>query len=239
MGFLAVLATAGVAWTAVPSGPDPAVKEWPAWPYLSQCDYGSPFYAVNAFSGKAEAEKGSLPSQVALRNFLAKGDLPWLRGTRHWRLVVETADRAEFSRGSLTGELEWLTFESDEGIWKWSGYSSDCEPTSIVGGGPVVTWSVADPTVDPGTVARHIDVNLGPGPCASGKPKNPRARLVFKKWGRKLLMTIWLKPLPEGAYTCLGVVEPPLRVTLPRRMKLFRLYDGATYPPRPAVSLNS
>lgn len=198
-----------------------------------------PFYAVTAFSGKAEAERGSLPPQIALREFLAKSDLSWLKGTRHWRPVVETEDRAEFSRGPLTGELEWLTFDLEEGNWKWSGYSSDCEPTSIVGRGPVVTWSVADSSLGPGTAVRHIDVNLGPGPCASGKPQNPRARLVFKKWGRKLLMTIWLKPLPEGVYTCLGVIEPPLRVALPRKVKLFRLYDGATYPPRPAVSPNS
>jgi hypothetical protein len=48
-------------------------------------------------------------------------------------------------------------------------------------------------------------------------------------------MSIWIEPLPPGFYTCQGVLEPPLKVTLPRRINLAKLYDAATYPPGPAV----
>jgi hypothetical protein len=233
-GVLAVLGAVGVAQSAsAPVGPDPVVREWPAWPYLSHCE-GLPFYAPAAFSGRAEAEMGSLPSELALLEFIEHGDLPWLRGTRHWRKVAEDEDQAEFARGSLSDELEWLSFQQEDGAWMFDGYASGCDPTSIVGEGWVFSWSLLDPK-PPNTAVRRIQIRLGSGPCSSGKPHTPRARLVFREWGRQLLLTVWVKALPPRRYTCQGVKEPPLKVTLPRKIKLSKLFDGATYPPKPAL----
>ncbi len=239
VGVLAVLATAAAAWSAsAPRGPDPAVEEWPAWPYSTQCELGLPFDPVTAFSGRAEAERGSRPSEVALREFLRRDSLrrdSLVRSMSRWRLLAEDEDQAEFVHGPLSGKLEWLRFEREAEGWRFSGSSSDCDPTSIVGGGPVVTWTLAESILDSNAALQKVAVDLGPGPCSGGSPQNPRARLVFRNWGRKLLMTVWLKPLPEGSYMCPGVFEPPLKVTLPRKIKLSRLYDGSTYPPTPAI----
>jgi hypothetical protein len=121
--------------------------------------------------------------------------------------------------------------------WEYRQYSGDCEPRSIVGNGPVVTWSLAGPKgLAPNAAVHRIKVSLGPGFCNDGKPQNPLARLVFRKWGRKLLMTVWLEPPSPGPHTCPGRVEPPLEVTLPRKTRLSRLFDGSTYPPTPAVA---
>jgi hypothetical protein len=235
VGVLAVLLTATAAWSAPgPNGPDPAVKEWPNWPYLTQCGEGLSFDPVAAFSGSANAERGSSPSEVALRDFIEQGDLPWLRSTRNWRHVASTEGQAEFSRGRLSGELEWLSFAQREGAWEFSGYSSHCHPVSKVGNGPAVGWDLAGNELKPKAELRRIQVSLSGGPCSGGRPLGPRARVVFKGLGRKLLMTIWIKPF-HGPRTCPGVFEPPLTVSLPRRIRLDRLFDGATYPPTPAI----
>jgi len=199
-----------------------------------------PFEPVAVFSGNADAEDGSLPSEGGLREAIAHKEIYVSDAVSNWRLLAEDEDEAEFVHGRLAGTLAWASFKLTDGRWKSSGGSSDCEPTSIVGNGPVVTWSVAQPNGStPSGVVRRLKVNLGPGPCSSGLPQNPRARLVFEKWGRKLLMTIWLKPLPEGFYDCIGISEPPLKVTLPRKIRLDHLFDGSTYPPRPAIPLGS
>jgi hypothetical protein len=236
VGVLVALASGAAAWAASgpPSGPDPAVEEWPEWPYLTTCGYSLAFDPVAAFSGTTEAEKGSRPSEVALREALERDEIPYNRSDTHWRLLAEDDDEAEFVHGRLSGWLEWVSFQLEEGAWKWRRSSSDCQPTSIVGRGPVVTWDLAE-SKKPNDVVRRIKIRLGPGECDGGRPQNPRARLAFKKWGRKLLMTVWLKPLPPGAYTCPGLIEPPKMVTLPRKIKLHRLWDGSTYPPRPAI----
>lgn len=236
MGVLVALATGAAAWAASgpPSGPDPAVKEWPRWPYLTTCDYSLAFDPVSVFSGTTEAEKGTRPSEVALREALERDEIPYSRSDSNWRLLAEDEDEAEFVHGRLSGQLEWTSFQLEEGAWKMRRYSSDCEPTSIVGRGPVVTWDLAEPKKS-NDLVRRIKIRLGPGDCNDGKPQNPRARVRFRKLGRKLLMTVWLKPVSPGPHTCPGLIEPPLKVTLPRKIKLHRLWDGSTYPPRPAI----
>jgi hypothetical protein len=233
---LVALVSAAAAWaaTAPPSGPDPVVEEWPAWPYLTQCG-GLPFYPVTVFSGNAEAELGTRPSEVALREALERGELPYVSSKSNWRLIAEDQDQAEFAHGRLAGRLEWVAFEFRDGKWQYQRSSSDCNPESILGEGRVVAWSLAEPELAPSVPVRRIRIHLNGGECSSGQPQNPRARLVFRKWGRKLLMSVWLEPLPPGFYTCQGIFEPPLKVTLPRKMRLHRLWDGGTYPPRPAI----
>jgi hypothetical protein len=45
-------------------------------------------------------------------------------------------------------------------------------------------------------------------------------------------MALWLRPLPPGGYTCVGLVEPPLKIQLPGPLGDRELRDGGTYPPR-------
>jgi hypothetical protein len=236
MGTLAAGIGSSVARTGSsgpPSGPDPAVVEWPAWPYETACG-GQPFDPVAVFSGPTEAELGSGAPEAALREFLQKRPFPWTK-PHFWRLVAASETTAEFVRGRLASQLEWVSFELKDGQWREGPYWSDCEPTSIAGNGPVVTWSLAPRKRPFPKWVRRVRVNLGPGQCSGGLRQNPRARVTFKPLGKKLLMIVWLKPLPPGNYTCPGVLEPPLMVRLPHKVRLSRLFDGATYPPTPVL----
>jgi hypothetical protein len=230
---LACIAPPSAFAASPPSGPDPAVLEWPRWPYQATCGYLA-FDPVSVFSGPTEAELGSSPPETALRAFLERREIPWVK-PRFWRLVAEDETTAEFVHGRLVRGLEWVAFELQDGKWKFVSYSSNCHPTSIVGRGTVVTWDLAPQEKPLRKWVRRVRVNLGPGNCSGGRSQNKRARPVFQPLGNKLLMTIRLTPLPPGVYTCPGLVEPPLTVRLPRRMRLSRLLDGGTYPPRPAL----
>lgn len=230
------LATAQAAQRA--RGPDPAVKEWPNWPYPTSCDgYGLAFNPVSVFSGPTGAELGSKPSEVALRNFLrSEGWVRQLGASAHdWRLLAETDKAAEFASGRLAhpNRMSSMSFELDGGEWKWSGFSSGCQPTSIVKGRPALTWRISaeQETVDRNT--RKLLINLGPGPCSGGMSQNARAKKpIFRRLGgRRWLMIMQLKPLPPGPHTCQGIIEPPLEVTLPSKIGKRKLLDGATYPP--------
>jgi hypothetical protein len=226
---LFVFAPAAAALT--PRGPDPAVRQWPAWPYQTTC--GSlAFDPVVAFSGPTEAELGSLPSEIALRGFLRAPTMPSIH-TSSWRLVAESEDTAEFAYGRLSTRVEWLSFKLIDGAWRYSGYASGCRPQSIVRRGPVVTWALAgNQTLTPKT--RRVRVNLAGGPCSGGRSQNDHAHPLFRSVGGKLLMTIWLDPVGPGPHTCQGLVEPSLIVKLHGRLGDRELFDGGTYPPRSA-----
>jgi hypothetical protein len=89
-------------------------------------------------------------------------------------------------------------------------------------------------TLGPGT--RRIKVDLSPPyrGCDGGRSLDAAARRPeFRQYGKRLVMTIWLEPLPPGVYTCQELEEPPLVVRLPGRLGDRRLFDGHTYPPRP------
>jgi len=58
---------------------------------------------------------------------------------------------------------------------------------------------------------------------------------VFFELGKRLLMVMRLKSLPPGGYTCEGIIEPPLRVKLPKPLGNRTLFDGGAYPPTRAV----
>jgi hypothetical protein len=220
-----------------PSGADPAVAEWPIWPYQAVC-YGPPFDPVNVFSGAATAELGSLPSEVALRDVLHDPALAWL-GLRqaHWRFVSEGDTQAVFVNGDLSSAFQqWILLERSAEGWKLAGNGS-CAPRSILHGLVAVPWTVAVDQQALGKNTRRIRIDLAPGGCSGGMGQNERARKpIFRRIGRRLLMTMLVDPLPPGAYTCQGVVEPPLEVRLPGRLGKRKLYDGGTYPPGDVVS---
>jgi len=236
--LLAVMPLAGAQAAKRARGPDPAVKEWPAWPYRTSCDgFGLPFDPISVFSGPTGAELGSSPSEVALRDFLRTEK--WVRqlgaSAHDWRLLAETDKAAEFTSGRLAepNRMSSMSFELDGGQWKWNGFSSGCQPTSIVKGRAALTWQISSEqeTVDRNT--RKLLIDLGPGPCSGGRSQNARAmKPAFRRLGsRRWLMIMQLKPLPPGPYTCQGIVEPPLEVTLPSKIGKRKLLDGATYPP--------
>jgi hypothetical protein len=228
VGALA-LATVPALAASPPSGSDPTVRRWPSWPYETTCGNLS-FDPVAAFSGQTDAELAATPQGAALRQ--AIDEFQSLDVHKHyWRLLAEDGGVAEFAHGRLPDHVETLTIEKQGESWKGVGYSSRCEPTDIFSQGPVVAWSLDRSTGALRAGTREIKVNLGPGPCNSGMSQNKHAHAAFRVEGKKLLMTIWLDPLPRGGYTCQGLIEPPLAVKLPRHLGGQTLYDGSTYPP--------
>ncbi len=231
---LLVATTSFAAVAEAPVGPDPVVEKWPQWPYKTSCGELE-FDPVAVFGGPTGAERGSRPSEKALATFLKRED--WVRDyvpVRHWRLLAETEDAAEFASGRLSSVYgpSTMSFELEGGRWKWWGLSSGCDPTSIIDGLQAVTWTLAIDKPKPDGDDRHLWINLGPGPCSGGRSQNARARKpVVWQVGRKLIMAMTLKPLPPGGYTCQGISEPPLKIKLPERLGDMRLFDGGTYPP--------
>lgn len=214
---------------SVPPGSDPAVAEWPDWPYQAACY--SVFDPVSAFSGPAEAELGSLPSEVALREITTSLTFPRLPQS-DWRRISETETEAVFESGDLSSPFpQWVLLERVDAVWKLAG-NGNCMPGTVLHGLAAVPWTIAAGQPAPGKNTRRIHVDLGPGPCSSGIGQNARARKpIFRQLGKKLLVTIVVDPLPSGVYTCQGVIEPPLSVTLPGRLGARKLFDGGSFPP--------
>ncbi len=140
-----------------------------------------------------------------------------------------------YGHGRLPG-VDQLTLEESNGAWDFAGYSSACQPTSVVDGRMAITWTLSSKqsSLRPGT--RQLWIDLGPGECSGGQSQNARAmKPVFFELNERLLMVMRLKPLPPGNYTCPGLIEPPLRVKLPKRLGGRVLFDGGVYPPSQAV----
>lgn len=233
---LAVAATASAVTGEDPQGPDPAVEEWPVWPYQASC-YGPPFDPVSAFSSPTTAEYGSRPAEVALREAIQDPALAGVGMARHgWRWVSESATHGVFVTGALSGPGPWwASFKRDDQGWKWAG-SGTCLPRTVLHGLSAVTWTLAADQPALGKNTRRIRIDLGPGGCSSGMGQNERARKpIFRRIGKRLLMTMLVDPLPPGFYTCQGVLEPPITVTLPGRLGTRTLFDGGTYPPGDVV----
>jgi hypothetical protein len=220
-----------------PPGADPALASWADWSFLVTC--GSPeeaFDPLLAFSGPTGAESGSSPAEQGLRRAIKEQQSwaePLITG-RGWRLIAETETRAQFSRGRLSGTLEWVTLErKEDGSWLLASYSSDCDPTTTLPGRAVVTWSLDQKQKHLTPRSRILWIDLGPGECDGGARQNPRAGFRFHVLGNKLLMTASLDPIRRGG-TCIGTIEKARKVRLPFPLGGFRLYDGSTFPPVPA-----
>jgi hypothetical protein len=216
-------------------GPDPAVAEWPEWPHRVSCGELR-FDPIAAFSSPTGVEETNTPQVRAMKKFINLGDDGFVR-KHDWRLLAEEDGVAEFGAGRLPDEMEFISVERQRGKWDFTGYSERCEPDSMRRGLRAITWSLSSdqPQLRPSTGS--ILVYLGPSECSSGKPAAPRLQKPeFREQNGALLMSLWLRPLPPGGYTCQGVSEPPLRIKLPERLGKRRLLDGGTYPPRPPNS---
>jgi len=241
MGGVVIVGVCGlvVAVTAASAnwGVDPAVRKWPSWPYPTTCGSRT-FDPVAIFSQPATAELGSTSGERALRRFLRHPLIPWV--PRHnWRLLYENGRTAEFVSSPLSNRPErapeGLLFKRKQrgGRWKWTG-SGPCLPASVVDGHPAIYWDLPEDHPELSAETTEIEVNLGPGECASGRSQNERAHPVFTELEGRLLLTIWLTPV-HGGQTCLGLSEPPLKIELPGPLGARPLYDGGTYPPHPAT----
>ena len=216
----------------VPSGPDPVVSRWTSWPYLTSCGT-APFDPISVFSGPTNAERGGGRPERSLRRRIAESQTwfpPFPR--HHWRQLTRSPRYVAYAHGRLPS-VEVLTLhKSRKGRWKLSTYSGGCEPTSVLGGPEeVVDWDLAaDQELGPATT--EVSIDLGSGPCASGMSQNERAIApVFFELEGKLMMVMRLRPLPPGGYTCEGIIDPPLTVTLPAPLGDRQVYDGSVYPP--------
>jgi hypothetical protein len=216
------------------AGPDPAIGAWPGWPGEVSC-YGPPFKPLVAFAGPTDAERGNLPSEVVLRE--------WVRESRHtsvpvplhgWRLLVETSVYAQFAHGRLSDPFGVETISvrrTRGGGWAWFGYSGGCQPKVVRRDQLAITWTLArGQHLGPST--QVVKVNLGPGECAGGKSQNERLeKPEFREENGALLMALWIHPVPPGAYTCVGLIEPPAKIRLPEPLGRRELLDGGVFPP--------
>lgn len=219
-------------------GADPATREWPSWPYETTCGSRQGFDPISVFSQPATAESQPTSASRALRRFLRDPVISWV--PRHnYRLLREDRRSAEFLSSPLSNvpaeAPELLRFERRKGRWKWVG-SGPCTPESIVAGRIAIPWDLAPdgPPLTPNT--QVIEVRLGHGGCASGQSQNKRAHPAFYDSEGKLLLAIWLSPPKGGPFqTCVGIIEPPLKVRLPESLGERELFDSGTYPPHPAT----
>jgi hypothetical protein len=230
---LAGVARAGISIT-YPSGPDPAVRSWPAWPWPVSCA-GIEFDPVAAFGGPTGAENGAGAPEQALRAFLEAGESP-LVPDRFWRLVSLSPEQATFAEGRLAQGPLWLAFRLEGDAWRQSGPPGYCAPRSVREDAEVAAWFLdrrRPQELGPNTRRIRVDLKSHAG-CDGGRSLNAAAEPPrFRQYGRRLVMTIWLAPLSPGPHSCPGHSEPPLAVKLPGRLGHRRLFDGVTYPPRP------
>jgi hypothetical protein len=212
-------------------GPDPAVSSWPEWPYPVGC-LGVTFDPVAVFGGSTEAEKGTGAPELALRRYLDEGLYPQLP-TEFWRQVAASPGRVSFASGRLEQGLFWLTAEeTSPGQWSVVGNLDECTARSIREGEAAIAWGLAKgQRLDRKT--RRIEVELhSSGACDGGRSRNDAAEPRFRRISRKLVLTIWLKPLPPGNYTCERRREGPLSLKLPGPLGRRQLWDGGSFPPR-------
>jgi hypothetical protein len=227
---LACAATAQGWGVKYANGPDPAVSRWSSWPYPTGC-LGVSFDPVTVFSGPTEAEKGPGGPEEALRRYLSEGLYPQVP-TRFWRLVAATETTAFFASGRLEQGLFWLAFEQVNGQWALSGELKECRPRTVREGLVALRWDLVPGKGLTGK-ARLIRVKLSGGEgCDGGRSLNAAADPEFRRVGKRLVLTVWIEPLPPGVYTCEKRIEPPLAVKLPGPLGRRQLWDGSFYPPR-------
>ena len=231
---LSVAATAQAGFGAkFPQGPDPVAAQWGHWPYPTACG-GLPFDPIASFNGPTVAENGSGAPEAALRAFLDAGVYPEVPD-RFWRLVALSDTRAEFASGRLELDLYWLVFEKADGRWAWKT-SGTCRPHSLRDGERAARWTLDDAS-DLRPSSRRIAVDISEPGCTGGANPNPRVEepgLDYR--GGRLVVTLWVTPLPPGPRTCEARIHPPYMLRLPRPLGDRGILNGSAFPPREVLS---
>ncbi len=213
------------------AGPDPVVLEWTEWPHEVSCG-DLAFDPVASFSSPTGVERERTPQARALRRFIALFPDEFIR-QHDWRLLAEEDGDAVFGAGRLPDGVKRSRSSGGKVRGKGGRYSSRCEPASMRREREAITWDLAPDQPQPSAKTRSILVQLGPGECNGGKPQAKRLQKPeFREQNGALLMSLWLRPLPPGGYTCQGLIEPPVRIRLPEPLGSRPLMDGGTYPPR-------
>ncbi len=91
--------------------------------------------------------------------------------------------------------------------------------------GDIATWELLDPVTVSATTTQ-FDVAVTRLACANGETGTVRAPRVFYEEDR-VVITIDVDPLPDGAYTCQGNDAVAVSVTLSEPIGDRRLVDGA------------
>jgi hypothetical protein len=131
--------------------------------------------------------------------------------------------------------MEILRVERTADGWEAGSWSSGCLPVKIRDHQYAITWTLAaGQHLGPST--RTVKVNLGPGECAGGKSQDERLEPPeFRRENGALLMALWIHPVPPGTYSCVGTIEPPVKIRLPHRLGRLKLLDGGVFPPEPPI----
>jgi hypothetical protein len=243
-----VLAMFGVAAIALGSdsdaeppgpSPDPALVDWPGWPYRATCGYMG-FNPVRVFAEPARAERGEGGPETALRGMLAR-NFPVPLSDHEWRLAARRRGKALFLHGRLgaefesPGQLEDIELERRDGRWRMRTSGSFCDMFTVWQGRDAGSWRLSPKQPPLGPTTERLQVITG-ARCGR-KQKPPLVTPRFDEIAGKLVMTLFLKYREEGDT---GICQPgmppwpPVDVELPEPLGGRELYDGASFPPLPA-----
>ncbi|HZO05059.1 MAG TPA: hypothetical protein VFB52_01615 [Solirubrobacterales bacterium] len=223
------------------ANPDPALVEWPEWPYRATCGFMG-FDPVRVFSGPAAAEHGDGAPETALRDMLAR-DFPFPLPHHGWRMAARRNGKALFLHGRLGAEfespnqLENIELKHRGGRWQIETFGSFCNMFTVSQGRDAGGWRLApkQPPLAPST--ERLQVITGARCSRAQKP--PRVTPSFDEIAGKLVMTLWLrypKTGGNGNEICSPGLPPwpPVAIELPEPLGDRPLYDGAFFPPVPA-----
>jgi hypothetical protein len=230
---LVLLAVAGVALAKGPTGPDPVIQKWNAWPHPVTCSVLK-FNPIVAFGGPTGAERGQGGPEQALRRFLREPGWGWIP-KRHWRSLGRNSNVAEFVQGRVSSrgerEMSWLGFFKQKGKWKWGG-SGGCIPRTVRSGVSAAQWDLYDEKTPPPDTETLV-VGIEEIACHGFQDSLERLQTPEVRYTpTAALITFWVRPI-EGGATC--PAPPPSRyeLNLPGPLGDRKLYDAGTYPPRP------
>jgi hypothetical protein len=237
LGIAAIALVADSGAEPAPASPDPALADWPGWPYQATCGYMG-FNPVRVFSGPAQAEHGDGAPEAALRGMLAR-NFPFSLPDHGWRLAARRHGKALFLHGRLGAEFESLDqlgdieLERRNGRWQMRTSGSFCNMFTVWHGRDADAWQLAakQPLLDPAT--RRLRVITGARCSRDQKP--PLVEPRFDEIAGKLVMTLLLKYQDTPSGICEPGLPPwpPVVVELPEPLGDRELYDGAFFPPLP------
>jgi hypothetical protein len=238
LGIAAIALVSDSGAEPAPASPDPALADWPGWPYQATCGYMG-FSPVRVFSGSAQAEHRDGAAEAALRGMLAR-NFPFPLPDHGWRLGARRRGKALFLHGRLgaefesPGQLEDLELERRDGRWQMRTGGGFCNMFTVWHGRDAGAWQLApkQPPLGPATQRRQVIT----GARCGRNQKPPQITPRFDEIAGKLVMTLLLRYQDTPGGICEPGLPPwpPVVVELPEPLGDRELYDGAFFPPLPA-----